>query len=214
MPLIIVIVMLSVIFAIKIKDTICDTSISAKQAEYDKIQSEIVNRCEYKIMYAFHDNRWEAAQSISDDLEEIFGHDWKQILEKERPDISWSYQKSVFDSFSCAWNIVFEMWYSKQGYIPQDGNRYNLRATPLFKKETGIKKTIDIQNIQESHVADVCCRIDTGMKICRVIEENMRDAHPQLNLRLCCGDYEGQPDMLVWDHKYKSVNIKPIYYPW
>lgn len=159
-----------------------------RMKKYDSIMSAITDQEEGSAIEEFHKNRWEYVNSMEDDLESVIGKSWKDLLLHEKVDIGSSYRGSSIDTFSGMWNVSFEIWMSHRGYIPLLRTKYNLNGTIVPS--------------------------DVASRACKEIEKNIRSMHPDLNMRLCCGETEMDTGRLVWNSYYELSSIKPKSYPW
>lgn len=138
---------------------------------------------------------------ISDDLRYIFGDDWRQETHRWCPVTSDSWDYSRFGvlkpDFQNSSEIVYKVWLSKYGYLcfyAYSGD-YSLTVSGKSGKYR-----------------------DIALRAYEVIERNLREAHPDLNLtlRVRVNEKTGEemPDWLEWEHHQRGYRKKLGRRPW
>lgn len=137
---------------------------------------------------------WEMLLSIQDDIEEIFGEEWKSLFSKYEYCPSHLY-KLFGDGFCYLWNLVFEVWLSNHGYIPGSRIRYDIKFC-----------------IREAELEGLDWK-PINLKACKIIERNMQATHPDLTMKLWVA-WDTKPTVLEWEHWVRSYDGSLVRRPW
>lgn len=154
------------------------------------------------------EERWIMVESIKDDLEYIFGKNWREFLINTEYDnsIGTFSRLPIRDRFYNPWHIAYEVWVSSKGYID-----YKTRPDKCYRINSA-SYGIDLGSVEEakkSWYPEPLVNREEGrnirMRACQTIERNLQACHPDLSesLRLLQynpkkrNDYSGN---LVWDY--------------
>lgn len=194
----------------------------------------------------FFDKRFECLAAIQDDLLEVFGCNWKQLFEAYPCYYGWYKtgnrgKEREYDSFLTLpyfrniWNIAYQIWLSKQGFIPYGKEKYSLWEEEIGGANIGVKVSYTSDTIIQaaaSENADVEAQNkELIMKTCKVIERNLREKHPGKAICLANCDQKssfqslrGVPmqvngcscvkSCLIWAHVFRRENKIPLSFPW
>lgn len=141
------------------------------------IYDYVFNSIESEKMDKSESYREEMLNEISEDLEFIYGKDWRKNF--DFPPVGRPHQIYVFHGYSGAivaspWTLAFNVWLSHFGRINHSSNGYQFR----------------------------CDHEDVVLRALDVIERNIKEKHPELNARLVEGKELGcQRDipLLRWE---------------
>lgn len=195
----------------------------------------------------FFDKRFECLDMIQDDLLEVFGSNWKQLFEEYPCYYGWYKtgnrgKEKEYDSFLTLpyfrniWNIAYQIWLSKQGFIPYGKEKYSLweeeiGGAGLGVKEKGYTGDTIIQAATSENAEAETQNKALIMKACRVIERNLREKHPGKAICLAncdpnsnsqslrgvpmrVNDYSYVKPCLIWAHVFRRENKIPLSFPW
>lgn len=161
------------------------------------LEFSVQSRVEQK----FFENRFDALEVVKDELLTIIGDNWRNMF-RDCPcylgeyksgkktislnslhsgDLSWR-------GFGNIWCVAYELWLAKQGFLPPGTARKYQLISPIegydFSEQVSTDSGSIISNAKiEAQQSNDALR-NLTMKICQMIEGNMRRAHPELDLRL------------------------------
>lgn len=263
MALVLFFVLLFCIGGIKAKESICRTYYRRQDVEKSRIAlaktkdgslplpgDEIFLRkdIEASVKQKFFDRRFECLEEIQGNLTEVFGTEWQQMFRGFPCYYGWykfgKQQKAKeYDSFLTLpyfrniWNIAYQIWLSKQGFIPYGKEQYSLYEENIggfvapendsYTCDTIIQAAINETRKEEDRNRQLIIRA------CKVIERNMRQNH--LGKVMCLANSSpGDTDItlrgvimysskrgdtytypsLIWSHVYRKHHKIPLSFPW
>lgn len=192
-----------------------------------KVTNSVLESQIHQQMCDSKEGRIQMLDEIEDELEEIFGSNWRAFyryyifnwsrgyddnrnliftgyINPENEYFLAGYEGtfsevmvSEIGGFLNIWNLACEVWMSKKGFIACGRNKYNT----MF----GIRGCGDAE------------RKAVATKACQIIERNLQNAHPDMNLRLRL-DYSefgknGMPK-LAWEHWLYAWELDTSLKPW
>lgn len=128
-------------------------------------------------------------ESISDDLQFVFGDDWRKKLDFPylRDYEFYCNRINGRHMFTHPTNIAYNIWLAKKGYYDY------------------IKFIEGYHTVYDDEKADYEDNRRLALRVCQAIEKNLQAAHPDLDLKLLSIPF--RPYMLQWEHNLQKLGI-------
>lgn len=139
---------------------------------------------------------WVVAQIPENDLEYVFGEQWQELIGTYYKEVFGAFQTS--DDFGGSYNfndvssILINILMSQHGY---------LRDSRYWR---GYQRGRIIRGVPKED------RVEVANRTCRIIERNIRTAHPDIDLYLCQNPFDKY--ILSWNTDLNSVGEKTTPY--
>ena len=169
---------------------------NARKRRFDDFHDTVFdNDVRFSTLTYFTNNRWAVLNGISDDLEEVFGKDWRhffslyKLCENNLP------PSPSFYGFNDIWGAAFEIYLSRLGYISTVSYKVGMLMD-------GASRT-DPYNMPRSR--------ECNRKTCRVIERHMQEKYGK---KMILWEASYDKNILMWDHFVDLYQGKKINRPW